>query len=151
MKKSIIMLLLFVFGIQFTSQSQSANFNNSIWSTLSKVTYKIGRDDYGELYIPVFSEDIKKLAGKEVVIPGYIIPFDGMFKPDHIIISSLPLSECFFCGSGGPETVMDVFLKEPIKYTSNPIKVRGILTLNDKDPDNMMYILKDAKFDGLAF
>jgi hypothetical protein len=151
MKKSIIMLLLFVFGIQFASQSQSANFNNSIWSTLSKVTYKIGRDDYGELYIPVFSEDIKKLAGKEVVIPGYIIPFDGMFKPDHIIISSLPLSECFFCGSGGPETVMDVFLKEPIKYTSNPIKVRGILTLNDKDPDNMMYILKDAKFDGLAF
>lgn len=151
MKKSIIVMLLLLMGLNFSAQSQSANFSSGIWSTLSKVTYKIGRDDYGELYIPVFSEDIKKLAGKEVVIPGYIIPFDGMFKPNHIIISSLPLSECFFCGSGGPETVMDVFLKEPIKYTSNPIKVRGILTLNDKDPDQMMYILKDAKFEGLAF
>lgn len=150
MKKLVIFSFLLLFGVQHLAQSQSVNFNSSIWATLSKVTYKIGRDDYGELYIPVFHEDIKKLEGKEVVVPGYIIPFDGMFKPDHIIISSLPLSECFFCGSGGPETVMDVFLTAPVKYTSNPIKVRGILALNDKDPDQMMYILKNARFDGLA-
>ena len=151
MKRNFLLTFIFAFGVTLLAQSQSINFNSSIWGTLSKVTYKIGKDEYGELYIPVFGEDVKKLEGKEVVIPGYIIPFDGMFKPDHIIISSLPLSECFFCGSGGPETVMDVFLKEPVKYTSNPIKIRGILTLNDKDPDQMMYILKDAKFDGLAF
>lgn len=150
MKKLLIFTFLLMLGINEAAQSQSVNFEGGIWQTLTQVTYKIGRDEYGELYIPVFHEDIKKLEGKEVVVPGYIIPFDGMFKPDHIIISSLPLSECFFCGSGGPETVMDVFLKEPIKYTSNPIKVRGILTLNDKDPDQMMYVLKDAKFEGLA-
>jgi len=151
MKRNFLLTFILVFGVTLLAQSQSINFNSSIWGTLSKVTYKIGKDEYGELYIPVFDEEVKKLEGKEVVIPGYIIPFDGMFKPDHIIISSLPLSECFFCGSGGPETVMDIFLKEPVKYTSNPIKIRGILTLNDKDPDQMMYILKDAKFDGLAF
>jgi len=150
MKKVIVIAVLLFFGLNEAAQCQEISFNSGIWQTLTKVTYKIGRDEYGELYIPVFHDDIKKLEGKEVIIPGYIIPFDGMFKPDHIILSSLPLSECFFCGSGGPETVMDVFLTEPIKYTSNPIKVRGILTLNDKDPDQMMYVLKNAKFEGLA-
>ena len=68
----------------------------------------------------------------------------GMFKPDHIILSSLPLAECFFCGSGGPETVMEVMLSNPIKYTSKRVKVRGKLTLNSKDPEKLMYILQDA-------
>jgi hypothetical protein len=117
----------------------------SVWRDLSDVTYKIGQDEFGELYIPVFSDKIKKLEGKEVEADGYIIPFEGMFKPEHIILSSLPLAECFFCGSGGPETVMEVMLTDPIKYTSKRVKVKGILTLNDKDPEKLMYILKDAR------
>jgi hypothetical protein len=117
----------------------------SVWRDLSDVTYKIGQDEFGELYIPVFSDKIKKLEGKVVEADGYIIPFEGMFKPEHIILSSLPLAECFFCGSGGPETVMEVMLTDPIKYTSKRVKVKGILTLNDKDPEKLMYILKDAR------
>jgi hypothetical protein len=117
----------------------------SVWRDLSDVTYKIGQDEFGELYIPVFSDKIKKLEGKVVEADGYIIPFEGMFKPEHIILSSLPLAECFFCGSGGPETVMEVLLRDPIKYTSKRVKVRGKLTLNDKDPEKLMYILQEAE------
>ncbi|WP_394340935.1 hypothetical protein [Pleomorphovibrio marinus] len=117
----------------------------SVWKDLSEVTYKIGEDEWGELYLPVFSDNIKKLEGKEVVADGYIIPFEGMFKPEHIIISALPLAECFFCGAGGPETVMEVMLKDPIKYTSKRVKVKGTLTLNDNDPEKLMYILQNAQ------
>jgi hypothetical protein len=116
----------------------------NVWKSLSEVSYKISEDQYGELYVPVFSTNISKLEGKVVEADGYIIPFEGMFKPEHIILSSLPLAECFFCGSGGPETVMEVMLSTPIKYTSNRVKVRGQLTLNSKDPEKLMYILKDA-------
>ena len=116
-----------------------------VWKSLTEVSYKISEDQFGELYVPVFSENIKKLEGKEVEADGYIIPFEGMFKPEHIILSSLPLAECFFCGSGGPETVMEVMLASPIKYTSKRVKVRGKLTLNARDPEKLMYILKDAK------
>jgi hypothetical protein len=116
----------------------------NVWRSLSEVSYKISEDQFGELYIPVFSANITKLEGKVVEADGYIIPFEGMFKPEHIILSSLPLAECFFCGSGGPETVMEVMLTNPIKYTSNRVKVRGKLTLNSKDPEKLMYILKDA-------
>jgi len=117
----------------------------SVWKDLSKVTYEIGEDEFGELYLPVFDEKVKGMEGKEVTADGYIIPFEGMFKPEHIILSSLPLAECFFCGSGGPETVMEVMLQDPIKYTSKKVQVKGTLVLNAKDPEKLMYILTDAQ------
>nr|WP_114750005.1 hypothetical protein [Pleomorphovibrio marinus] len=141
MKKRYLCLLAafcFMATVGFSQQE-------SVWKDLSEVTYKIGEDEWGELYLPVFSDNIKKLEGKEVVADGYIIPFEGMFKPEHIIISALPLAECFFCGAGGPETVMEVMLKDPIKYTSKRVKVKGTLTLNDNDPEKLMYILQNAQ------
>jgi hypothetical protein len=136
-----VVIIAFLLCVSSYSFGQSSS---SVWKDLSEVTYKIGQDEFGELYLPVFGEKIKKLAGKVVEADGYIIPFEGMFKPNHIILSSLPLAECFFCGSGGPETVMEVMLTNSIKYTSKRVRVRGKLTLNDKDPEKLMYILKDA-------
>ncbi len=136
--------IVLVFGL-IIGLSASVSKAQGVWKNLSEVSYKISEDQFGELYVPVFSDNIKKLEGKEVEADGYIIPFEGMFKPEHIILSSLPLAECFFCGSGGPETVMEVMLSNPIKYTSKRVKVRGKLTLNSKDPEKLMYILKDAK------
>ncbi|MFO7822367.1 MAG: hypothetical protein R6V72_00405 [Cyclobacterium sp.] len=133
------LIVLFAF-FSFTAMAQQG----SVWKDLSNVTYEIGEDEFGELYLPVFDEKIKKLQGEEITAEGYIIPFEGMFKPEHIILSSLPLAECFFCGSGGPETVMEVMLKDPIKYTSKKVQVKGKLELNAKDPEKLMYILKDA-------
>jgi hypothetical protein len=141
MKKWGVVLL---FGLMF-SLAGTVSKAQGVWKSLSEVSYKISEDQFGELYVPVFSDNIKKLEGKEVEADGYIIPFEGMFKPEHIILSSLPLAECFFCGSGGPETVMEVMLTNPIKYTSKRVKVRGKLTLNSKDPEKLMYILKDAR------
>jgi len=135
------LLALVAFFILNVSYSQQVN----VWKDLSNVSYKIGEDDFGELYLPVFGDKIKNLEGKTITADGYIIPFEGMFKPEHIILSSLPLAECFFCGSGGPETVMEVMLKNPIKYTSKRVQVKGTLVLNSKDPEKLMYILKDAE------
>jgi hypothetical protein len=64
------------------------------------------------------------------------------------MLSSLPLNACFFCGAGGPETVIEVFLKKEINYTEKPVEVQGTLRLNDKDPDKMMYILENAEMIG---
>jgi hypothetical protein len=141
MKKRVVLPVLVLLGM-FFSQGVHAQ---GVWKSLSEVSYKISKDNFGELYVPVFSDNIKKLEGKVVEADGYIIPFEGMFKPNHIILSSLPLAECFFCGSGGPETVMEVMLTNPIKYTSKRVKVKGKLTLNANDPEKLMYILKDAQ------
>lgn len=137
----ILLITLAFLPMALANAQQELN----VWKSLSEVSYKISEDEFGELYLPEFSEKIKNLEGQEVTADGYIIPFEGMFKPEHIILSSLPLAECFFCGSGGPETVMEVMLKDPIKYTSKRVKVKGKLVLNSKDPEKLMYILKEAE------
>lgn len=140
--KKFSVILIAIFSLSLLTTAAKAQ---GVWKSLAEVSYKISEDQFGELYVPVFSDQIKKLEGKEVEADGYIIPFEGMFKPEHIILSSLPLAECFFCGSGGPETVMEVMMASPIKYTSKRVKVRGKLTLNATDPEKLMYILKDAR------
>jgi hypothetical protein len=137
----ILIITLAFLPMALANAQQGVN----VWKSLSEVSYKISEDEFGELHLPEFSEKIKSLEGQEVTADGYIIPFEGMFKPEHIILSSLPLAECFFCGSGGPETVMEVMLNDPIKYTSKRVKVKGKLVLNSKDPEKLMYILKEAE------
>lgn len=139
----------FTFYLLFSTPSlgQDATDDN-VWKALASVTYKITEDEYGELYVPEFSDKAQELEGKIVTVPGYIIPFDGLFKPEHVIVSSLPLASCFFCGSGGPETVMEVFLNDPIEYTESMVAFRGRLKLNDEDYEQLMYILEDAELVG---
>lgn len=118
------------------------------WKVLSQLEYEKSTDEYGEIYIPKFDPEIKALEGKEIKLAGYIIPFEGMFKPDHLIISSVPVASCFFCGGSGPESVAEVYLKEPVKYTESLVAFKGKLKLNDKDYEQLMYILEDAEFVG---
>ncbi len=124
----------------------SAQFSNSTsnWKTMANISYEVSQDEYGEIYVPKFGESTRKMEGKSISLKGFIIPFEGMFEPTHIILSSLPIAACFFCGGSGPETVAEAYLRKEISYTSKPVTVTGKLTLNDTDHNQLMYILKDA-------
>lgn len=150
MKTIQLFCLFFIIEFGFITSDALAQIDNKIWKSLSTVSYKIEEDESGSLYVPQFSDAAKALEGTEVSVSGYIVPFDGMFKPQHIILSSLPLSACFFCGVGGPETVMEVFLTDPIKYTESPVIVTGKLKLNGTDYEKLMYVLEEAEFKGEA-
>ena len=123
-----------------------------VWSTLADVKYDIQKDEYGDLYVPVWGEDVMSIKDELVEIEGFVIPSDITFTDEYMIVSSLPISECFFCGSGGPETVMEVYLKEGEKYKYNTkrLKFRGKLKLNADNPDKLMYQLVETEFLGLA-
>jgi hypothetical protein len=41
---------------------------------------------------------------------------------------------------------MEVYAKDAIKYTSEPIIIRGKLELNDSDINRLFYGLRDATF-----
>ena len=141
MKNSLILIALF---LTFGASAQYTNSSKN-WETLADVKYEKSQDEYGEIYVPRFGDDVKKMNGKTVSLKGFIIPFEGMFKPKHIIISSLPVAACFFCGGSGPETVAEAYLKEEVKYTTKPVTVTGKLVLNDTNIDQLMYVLKDAE------
>jgi len=141
-----ILLIAFIISTLPLMAQQTSSAN---WAKLAKVTYDKTEDEYGEIYVPKFSTDVRSMNGKTIVLEGFIVPFDGLFDPKKIIVSALPIASCFFCGGSGPETVAEVYLKESVKYTAKAVRVTGTLYLNDKDYNQLMYVLKDAKMEVL--
>jgi hypothetical protein len=145
MKKVLFPALALLALLSATSiQAQDAK---SIWTTLAKVTFKKQYDEMlgFKVDVPVFSPDIKSMDGKIVEIRGYIIPVEGYRGHKEFVFSAFPYNMCFFCGGAGPETVMEVYAKEPIKYTTEAIVIKGKLDLNADDVNRLMYGLKDAE------
>ncbi len=148
MKKIFGWMMLAALIFTNTGISAQSDKATKVWKTLSKITFK---KEYDEMMgfkvdIPVFSEDIKKMEGKVVQIKGYVIPVEGYKSHKEFIFSAYPYNMCFFCGGAGPETVMEVYAKEPIEYTADPITIQGTLELNATDINRLIYALNDATF-----
>lgn len=144
-------LIWIAFLLPFSANAQKltySGFPSTVWPVLYAVDYEKGNDQFGEFAKPVFNQKIKGLSGKKIALPGYMVPFESGLSAQEFMLSSLPLNACFFCGVGGPETVVQVRLTRPVKYSDKPVEVRGILRLNEDDPDNMMYILENAELLG---
>lgn len=146
--KLLAIALLLTAGSAFCQRSTYQGFPSLIWPKLYNITFKKAKDAQGEIDIPVFTAEVKNLQGKKITIPGYIVPFEGGMRSNHLMFSSMPLNACFFCGVGGPETVIEVYTEKEINYTDKPVEVEGILKLNDKNPDQMIYVLQKAKIVG---
>ena len=142
MKRIITICTIVLLVATSSLQAQDTN----VWSTLAKITYKKQMDEVMgfEVDIPVFSGDVKALEGKEVTIKGYIIPVEGYKSHNEFVFSAFPYNMCFFCGGAGPETVMEVYATDPVKYSAKQVVLKGKLELNDKDINRLMYALTDA-------
>jgi hypothetical protein len=117
------------------------------WNTFAKTKFEPKYyEKLGEyLFYPSFPDELKALAGKEITVEGFYVPFapeDGTY----IIISKYPMSQCFFCGGGGPESIAEVTFKDtPGKFqVDDLITVRGKLKLNADDIDHVNFILTEA-------
>jgi len=141
MKKYLIIILSCIATAAF---SQTAVDN---WNEFAKTKFEAKfNDKLGEyVFDPTFSEKVTALQGKEITVEGYFVPF-APEDDDYIILSKFPMSSCFFCGGGGPESVVEVnFKKDPGKFqVDDIITVRGKLKLNKDDPDHINFILTDA-------
>lgn len=145
MKKTLFFAFILSFVYFFNIETTTAQDNT--WKTLSKITFKKKYDEMlgFKVDVPVFSEDIKAMSGKVITIKGYIIPVEGYKSHKEFVFSAFPYNMCFFCGGAGPETVMEVTSKEAIKYSAEPITIKGKLELNDSDVNRLIYGLKDAE------
>lgn len=140
--RTLLLTLAFVFVAGATLQAQDTN----LWKTLSKITYEKKFDELlgFKVDVPVFSEGITALEGEMVEVSGYIVPVEGYKSHTEFVFSAYPYNMCFFCGGAGPETVMEVTSTEPVKYSTERIKLRGRLTLNSDDINRLMYVLTEA-------
>lgn len=144
MKNRILILLTFLVSSFCMGQQQIT------WDDLAQVTFtEKFFAEYDEYFLyPEFSPSVRELDGKKVTIKGYFLNID----PDEKlhILSKGPMSACFFCGEGGPETAIELlFIDKPNFETDDIISVTGILNLNKDDVNHFNYILKDCEAEAI--
>lgn len=128
--------------------SMSAQTLTGMWGTLSMVRYEREfNEDWGiDMQVPIVSPIVKQLEGTEIEVKGYLIPLDAKKESAHVMLSAYPVSNCFFCGKAGPETAAQAFIKDgkKIPHTDDKVIMRGILRINEKDMNSLLYTLEDA-------
>lgn len=109
------------------------------WSVLTNVTTRTEKNKV----IPVFGKEQLALNQKKQRIQGFMMPLEPGEKQSHFLLSSVPLT-CAFCVPGGPESMVEVKTREPVKYSMEPVTVEGQFAVLSDDPYGLYYRVTDA-------
>jgi uncharacterized protein len=93
--------------------------------------------------VPVFNAAQMALNQRNQRVQGFMMPLDPGEKQTHFILSSVPLS-CGFCTPGGPESMVEVRTKTPVKYSMEPVVVEGNFQVLVNDQFGVYYKIVDA-------
>lgn len=146
MFKKLGILLVFVL---FSNSSFSQNMLD--WEDMIQgvsYTEPEGGAELGEFLTPTYSKEMKALEGQEISITGYFLILEG--ENESYMLSNNPMASCFFCGNGGPETIIELYFdKKPNFEMDDTVSIQGVLKLNTDDPDHSYYSIEKAN--GLKF
>ena len=109
------------------------------WKLLAQVELVKVKDRYQ----PQFSSGVAALDAKEVKVQGFMMPLQVGDKQSHFVLSAMPVT-CSFCMPGGPEALVEVKTKRPLKYTFDAVIVSGKLSVLKDDPTGVFYRITDA-------
>jgi hypothetical protein len=109
------------------------------WSVLTDVKTKVVK----RRMLPAFNTSQMALNEKTQRIQGFMLPLEPGEKHRRFLLSRVPLT-CGFCLPGGPESMIEVRTKIPVRYSLDAVVVEGqFLALND-DEYGLYYRLTDA-------
>lgn len=104
---------------------------NSTWEAVDKMMYKVTTENNKKVYTPHYPPDLKALENKVVDLPGYLVPLNSGRNHQTFMLSVLPVMQCMFCGSNGIPPMVEIFMKnESVKFTEEPIKIKGKMVFN---------------------
>ena len=109
------------------------------WSVLTDVKTKTEKNRI----LPVFNVSQTALNQKTQRIQGFMMPLEPGEKQRHFLLSSVPLT-CSFCTAGGPESMVEVRTKTPVKYGMEPVVVEGKFLVLKDDSYGLYYRMTDA-------
>lgn len=109
------------------------------WKLLSSVTVKADKSKV----IPSFPAGVLALDKRTVKVQGFMMPLEPGDKQSHFLLSSVPTS-CSFCVPAGPEGLVEVRSKSPVRYTLDVVTVEGQMAVLNDDPYGMFYRVTQA-------
>ena len=109
------------------------------WNMLTDVKTKTIKGSI----LPVFNASQMAVNQRTQRVQGFMMPLDPGEKQTHFLLSSVPLN-CGFCTPGGPESMVEVKTKTPVKYSMEPVVVEGHFQVLVNDPFGVYYRIADA-------
>jgi hypothetical protein len=109
------------------------------WKLLSQVTARAEK----KKLVPTFPAAVQALDRKTVRVQGFMTPLEAGDKQQHFLLSSVPTS-CSFCVPAGPEGMVEVRTRKPVRYTLEPVIVEGQLAVLTDDPYGLYYRVEDG-------
>ena len=115
--------------------------NGDVWAKLLKA--KIDFDENKAVFVATVPDEVKQLNGRQVDVGGFMLPLSVNTKHSHFLLSKRTPT-CPYCMPGGPTEVFDVYLKEPIEYTANMIRINGTFKLAADTKSGLYFRLENA-------
>ncbi len=109
------------------------------WSMLTDVKSRV----IDKRLLPIFPAPVQALNDKVQRIQGFMMPLEPGERQKHFLLTSVPLT-CSFCTPGGPESMVEVKTKIPVKYTMEPVVVEGKFAVLADDPYGLYYRITDG-------
>jgi uncharacterized protein len=109
------------------------------WKLLSQVNVRAEK----KKLIPSFPAEVQSLDKRIIKIQGFMMPLEPGDKQRHFLLSSVPTS-CSFCVPSGPEGLVEVRTRHPVRYTLEPVVVEGQLSVLMDDPYGLYYRVVDG-------
>jgi hypothetical protein len=109
------------------------------WSVLTNVRTRIEN----RRIVSVYPAAVQALNKKRVRVQGYMMPLGPGEMQRHFLLASVPLT-CSFCVPGGPESMIEVRTREPVRYSMAAVVVEGQLQVLQNDPQGLYYRITGA-------
>lgn len=110
------------------------------WQMLSSVTTHPVKNRMA----PTFPAPVLALNEKKVKVQGFMMPLEPGDKQRHFLLSAVPTT-CGFCVPAGPEGLIEVRTRTPVRYTVEAVVVEGRMAVLSNDPYGLFYRITDGE------
>jgi hypothetical protein len=93
----------------------------------------------------VFPANVRALAGRRIVVAGYMMPLENGPTQRHFVLMAYPPG-CPFHFHALPNQFIEVYADTPVRMNpTDPTAVSGVLELTGEDESGIFYRMRQAR------
>lgn len=98
----------------------------------------------GRKVVPQFPESVSRLHRTQVKVVGFMLPLQAGERQSHFLLTATSQT-CAFCVPVGPEGIIEVRTRKPVRAGFDPILIAGRLEVIHDDPQGVYYRIREGE------